>query len=126
LVAGEMWTWPVSNRPPPHCACMRVLSRTELQARGPAAMAGQRVFNYARTGVNSSERPMRTNLPEKKNSVSETKEKGPHRAPADRVERIQSVSQELREGEHRRSQRPTAACWELSRGDGGAGRLWQR
>ena len=37
-----------------------VLSRTELQAQGPAAMAGQRVFNYARTGVNSSERPMRT------------------------------------------------------------------
>jgi hypothetical protein len=36
-----------------------VLSRTELQARGPAAIAGQRVFNYARTGVNSSERPMR-------------------------------------------------------------------
>jgi hypothetical protein len=37
-----------------------VLSRTELQAQGPAAIAGQRVFNYARTGVNSSERPMRT------------------------------------------------------------------
>jgi hypothetical protein len=37
-----------------------VLSRTELQAQGPAAIAGRRVFNYARTGVNSSERPMRT------------------------------------------------------------------
>ena len=36
------------------------LSRTELQAQNPAAIAGQRVFNYARTGVNSSERPMRT------------------------------------------------------------------
>ena len=37
-----------------------VLSRTELQAQGPAAIAGRRVFNYARTGVNSPERPMRT------------------------------------------------------------------
>ena len=37
-----------------------VLSRTELQAQSPLAMAGKRVFNYARTGVNSSERPMRT------------------------------------------------------------------
>ena len=37
-----------------------MLSRTELQAQSPAAMAGRRVFNYARTGVNSSERPMRT------------------------------------------------------------------
>ena len=37
-----------------------VLSRTELQAQGPAAIAGKRVFNYARTGVNSPERPMRT------------------------------------------------------------------
>ena len=37
-----------------------MLSRTELQAQGPAAIAGRRVFNYARTGVNSSERPMRT------------------------------------------------------------------
>ena len=39
-----------------------VLSRTELQAQGPAAIAGERVFNYARTGVNSSERPMRTDF----------------------------------------------------------------
>ena len=96
-----------------------VLSRTELQAQGPAAIAGRRVFNYARTGVNSPERPMRTewNL-----TPSPRKEKGPHRAPADRVERIQSVSQELRGCEQRRSQRPTAACWGCL-GDGGAGRF---
>ena len=37
-----------------------VLSRTELQAQSPAAIAGGRVFNYTRTGVNLSERPMRT------------------------------------------------------------------
>ena len=37
-----------------------MLSRTELQAQSPAAIAGRRVFNYARTGVNSSGRPMRT------------------------------------------------------------------
>jgi hypothetical protein len=53
-----------------------VLSRTELQAQGPAGMAGRRVFNYARTGVNSSERPMRTSskgklqLPETKRPAS--------------------------------------------------------
>ncbi len=86
-----------------------VLSRTELQAQGPAAIAGKRVFNYARTGVNSPERPMRTEWEIELHLPG--KEKGPHRAPADRVERIQSVSQELRGCEQRRSQRPTAACW---------------
>jgi hypothetical protein len=45
-----------------------VLSRTELQAQGPAAIAGKRVFNYARTGVNSPERPMRTEW--RSNSIS--------------------------------------------------------
>jgi hypothetical protein len=45
-----------------------VLSRTELQAQSPAAIAGRRVFNYARTGVNSPERPMRTSS--KSNSIS--------------------------------------------------------
>src|SRR5262249_52415844 len=49
-----------------------------------------RVFNYARAGVNSSERPMRTNS-SRQNSISQRKRKGPHRGPADRVERIQSV-----------------------------------
>ena len=51
-----------------------MLSRTELQAQGPAAIAGQRVFNYIRTGVNSSERPMRTSS--KSNSISREKKKG--------------------------------------------------
>ena len=37
-----------------------MLSRTDLQAQVPLAIAGKRVFNYARTGVNSSERPIRT------------------------------------------------------------------
>ena len=50
-----------------------VLSRTELQAQSPAAIAGRRVFNYARTGVNSSERPMRTSS--KSNSISQEKKK---------------------------------------------------
>ena len=50
-----------------------MLSRTELQAQGPAANAGQRVFNYIRTGVNSSERPMRTSS--KSNSISQEKKK---------------------------------------------------
>ena len=50
-----------------------VLSRTELQAQSPAAIAGQRVFNYARTGVNSSERPMLTSS--KSNSISQEKKK---------------------------------------------------
>ena len=50
-----------------------VLSRTELQAQSPLAMAGKRVFNYARTGVNSPERPMRTEW--KSNSISPEKEK---------------------------------------------------
>ena len=102
-----------------------VLSRTELQAQSPAAIAGRRVFNYARTGVNSSERPTRTPFIQT-NSISPArkKKKGPHRGPADRVERIQSVSQELHRCEHRRSQRPTAACWAW--GDEGAGPLWLR
>jgi hypothetical protein len=37
-----------------------VLSRTELQAQVPPPSLASGVFNYARTGVNSSERPMRT------------------------------------------------------------------
>ena len=59
-----------------------VLSRTELQAQSPAAIAGRRVFNYARTGVNSSERPMRT-ASIRTNSISpRDKRKGPASGPS--------------------------------------------
>ena len=61
-----------------------VLSRTELQAQGPAAIAGRRVFNYARTGVNSSERPMRTN------SVSPREKKKRARIGAQQIESNES------------------------------------
>ena len=88
-----------------------VLSRTELQAQGPAAMAGS---GYSITLGQASTRPnVQCGPHPKSNSISPGKEKGPHRAPADRVERIQSVSQELRGCEQRRSQRPTAACWAI-------------
>lgn len=58
-------------------------------------------------------------------------QRGPSRAPADRVERIQSCSQEPaeRSASRRQSpagQRPTAACWGFITGDGDAGRSWRR
>ena len=61
-----------------------MLSRTELQAQSPAPIAGQRVFNYARTGVNSSERPMRTN------SVSPREKKKRARIGAQQIESNES------------------------------------
>ena len=72
-----------------------MLSRTELQAQGPAAIAGKRVFNYARTGVNSPERPMRTVF--LINSISETKEKA--RIGPQQIESNES-SPYLRSSEH--------------------------
>ena len=66
-----------------------VLSRTELQAQGPAAIAGRRVFNYARTGVNSSERPMRT-ASMRTNSVSPREKKKRARIGAQQIESNES------------------------------------
>ena len=63
--------WTGSNRSTSPMS--RGRSAAELQAQSPAAIAGRRVFNYARTGVDSSERPMRTSS--KSNSISQEKKK---------------------------------------------------
>ena len=73
LADFEVQSGPGRSRTDRRRIASAVLSRTELQAQGPAAIAGRRVFNYARTGVNSPERPMRTEW--RSNSISPEKKK---------------------------------------------------
>ena len=80
------WTWPGSNRPPPHCKC-GALPTLSYRPMSPHAGGGYSITPGA--GVNSPQTSVRT-LSLAKNSISNGKKKGPSRAPADRVERIQS------------------------------------
>src|SRR4051794_9279790 len=112
----------------PAASAVQVRCSPELSYRPrvpPPSLAG----GYSITLGQASTRPSvrcGPHLYERHSISPREKRKGPHRGPADRVERIQSVSQELRGCEQRRSQRPTAACWAFIKGDEGAGRYLSR
>ena len=101
----------------------------ELQARA-AAGSPRRVFSSPGEGVNDPRAAARA--PSCRSSLrppspGTVKQKGPSRAPADRVERTSPVQsgagRALRPtAERPAGQRPTAACWGCV-GDGGAGRF---